>query len=277
MARVIVEIRWGRSASRKAVIEPGAVLRVGRSDRADLAVGHDARMSALHFALSWDGAVCRVDDLESLSGITLNGERVSGGVIANGDWIFAGETVFSIYLEGATPPRDPAPRPTPETEAALAALREEGDGLHAVLDGSKGARVTELLHEGVEPYRSLYDGAQGDALAEVAPYLVRFVAGSGLLERVVTEGWGRRWGIFLVSRRPFDEVRRHLRRFLMVEDDETGEKVYFRFYDPATLRIFVPTCTTRQAAQLFGEGEIERFLVEDEASALARFAPDGAR
>ena len=44
------------------------------------------------------------------------------------------------------------------------------------------------------------------------------------------------------------ELRRHLRRFLMVED-ESGEPLYFRYYDPGALRDFWPSCSRRQVTE----------------------------
>ena len=60
-----------------------------------------------------------------------------------------------------------------------------------------------------------------EALADVAPYLVRFRKDSGLLSRLVEEGWGRSWGVFFTSSQSMKNVRRHFRRFLLVEEDET--------------------------------------------------------
>lgn len=278
MRRAIAEIRFGPRACQKAVIEPGGTLRVGRSERADLSVPHDERMSLQHFSLSWDGAVCLFEDLGSHAGTTLNGEPrppKARGELKNGGYVQAGTTVFSVFFEASTPPRGKPREPSDEAKAALIQLQEEGEGLYGVLDASRDKRIAELLHESVDPYRSLYDGVQGDALAEVAPYLVRFAPGSGLLSRVVHEGWGKRWGVFFQCDLVFDETRRHLRRFLMVEDDETGERMYFRFYDPGVLRSFLPTCTPRQEAQLYGA--IQRFLLEAEDASVARFFPGEAR
>ena len=36
---------------------------------------------------------------------------------------------------------------------------------------------------------------------------------------------------------PVDELRRHLRRFLLVKD-ESGRQLYFRYYDPRVLRLY---------------------------------------
>ncbi|CAN94832.1 FHA domain protein [Sorangium cellulosum So ce56] len=279
--RAIVEVRWAKAApANRAVIEPGGALRIGRTERADLVVAADRAMSAVHCEIRWDGETCRVVDLASQDGTWLNGERVDGGEIKNGGWIRAGGTVFAVYLEGATPPRRESglkgggqDRLTPLQEDVLAALQVEPEPLFAVLDASRGLRVLEVLRESVEEYQSLYEGIQGEALAMQAPFLVRLPKGARLLEQLVLEGWGKRWGIFLTCRRPFKEVRTHLRRFLMVVNDETGERMYFRFYDPTALRVFLPTCTPRQRAQFFGE--IGALLVETKDGEVMRFGAQG--
>jgi len=123
--RLIVEIPWGRrGAARKATIAPGAALRVGRSEPADLVVPHDRQMSGRHFELSWDGARCLLRDEESDKGTWLNGEKVTEAEVKNNDWIRAGDTIFLVYVEGATlrlSPEDP-PEVAMRKERAFAAL-----------------------------------------------------------------------------------------------------------------------------------------------------------
>jgi hypothetical protein len=176
-----------------------------------------------------------------------------------------------VYIEEHTPPRrGSGAGMTPTREAALSALAPV-TGLYAVLDAARDdGRILEVLHESVEQHASLYEGTKGDALAEKAPYLVALPTGSRLLRRLVEEGWGRRWGIYLATDRPFAEVRTHLRRFLMVESDE-GRRLYFRYYDPGTLRAFLPSCTRRQAAELFGP--IGLFVAESATGEVLRFDP----
>ncbi|WP_437668810.1 DUF4123 domain-containing protein [Sorangium sp. So ce131] len=280
--RAIVEARWAKAApANRAVIEPGSALRIGRTERADLVVAADRALSAVHCEIRWDGATCRVADLASQEGTWLDGERVDEGEVKNGGWIRAGGTVFVVYFEGATPPRRESglkggglDRPTPLQQDVLAALQAEPEPLYGVLDASRGLRVLEVLRESVEEYQSLYEGIQGEALAMQAPYLVRLPNGARLLEQLVLEGWGKGWGIYLTCRRPFKEVRTHLRRFLMVVNDETGDRMYFRFYDPRALRLFLPTCTPRQKAQFFGE--TGAFLAEGKDGEVLRFGAQAA-
>jgi hypothetical protein len=124
----------------------------------------------------------------------------------------------------------------------------------------------------VEEHRSLYEGIQGVALEDVAPYLVRLSPDSRLLAQLVGEGWGRRWGIFLEGSTPHRELRRHLRRLLMVED-ERGEPLYFRYYDPRALRDVWPTCSRRQLVELVGP--LQAFLVEGDRGEVLRLTAAG--
>jgi Domain of unknown function (DUF4123)/FHA domain len=262
--RCIVEIRFGKLAGTKAVIAPGSALRVGRAERAGLVVAHDGKMSLVHFEIGWDGKRCTLRDLESLDGTRLGGAVVKQGDVPHGGWVQAGETDFLVYREGyTTPPAsvegeeaapDAAESERRETaEEALAALREDAlrEPLYAVVDGARVDRILELLREHVEPHQSLYEGEEGESLADAAPHLVGPMQGdSALLEKLVKEGWGKRWGIWCTSQEPFREVRRHFRRFLMVELEDTGDKVYFRFCDPGVLVTFMEAASEDQKQSL---------------------------
>jgi len=278
----IVEVRFGPSRGQKLAIAPGGAARVGRTERADLVVPRDATLAGVHFEVAWDGARCTVTSVKDGTyeplrdampdaGVTLvNGVRTAKAEIASGSFLRAGNTIFMVYLEGETPPPREKPgegAPHPARETALEELRLAAAPLHAVLDGACHPRILQLLRESVEPHLSLYDGVRGDALAETAPYLVRLPARSRLLEALVLEGFGKRWGIFVTSRASMVDLRRHLRRFLLVLDDETNEKVYFRFFDPRVLGDFLDTATARQRALLFAE--IERISFETPDDALA--------
>jgi pSer/pThr/pTyr-binding forkhead associated (FHA) protein len=285
LPRAILAVQWGPQRGKRAVLHPGASLRVGRAEWADLKVPNDRQMSGVHFEVAWDGARATVRDLKSVTGTLIDGEPgLAEGAIANGGWIKAGETVFTLFVEGATPPREDAGEIDDDTpglqgaarrreaearrermaaaQAALPAIeREAASGaLYALLDGARDERILELCHESVEEYQSLYDGVAGEAMSDVAPRLVRLPAGSRLLEALVLEGWGKRWGVYAVCPLPFKEVRRHFRRLLMVQEEETAERMYFRFYDPRVLAAFLDCATAPQADAVFGE--ITAYVVE---------------
>lgn len=265
MNRAILQIAFGPLAGHKIVLDPGAVVRVGRSADADVAITHDRGLAHVHFEIDWDGRVAQVRHRQG--DVTLLGGRpVDQADVPHGGFLRAGHTFFLVHHEARTaaPPIDDARR------AGIAdALAAESD-LWGILDAARSEAVLRALRESVDPARSLYEGPQGDALADAAPWLVRFRPDSRLLERVVHEGWGDAWGIFLTWRGSEKELRRHLRRFLLVEEEDTRKRLYMRFYDPRALRDLVPTCSVRQLHALFGE--IEALFAEGETGDLLRFA-----
>jgi hypothetical protein len=78
------------------------------------------------------------------------------------------------------------------------------------------------------------------------------------LSKLVGDGWGKSWGIYLTCGEPLADVRKHLRRFLTV--DQNGQNVLLRYYDPRILRVFLPVCTAEEVTEFYGP--ISAFLVE---------------
>jgi len=270
--RAIVRIRFGPHSHRRAILEPGHALQVGRAVPAGLDVPEDDQLAEAHFELSWDGATCHLKDLGSPAGTLLGGQPESAAEVVNGSWVRAGLTDFSVFIEGWTPAPEPETPDTPEQQAlkaqALEALNAWESPLYAVLDCARDPRIRTLLLESVELSQSLYEGLQGETMADVAPYLVELPKGSRLLTALVQEGWGKGWGIYLSSPLAFKDTRRHLRKFLMVTQEGSSEQFYFRFYDPRVLRVFLPTCTPEQRAELMGD--FACFLLEGEAGELLK-------
>lgn len=135
-----------------------------------------------------------------------------------------------------------------------------------VLDG---ARVAADLNEFIsrEPkHVCLYRGLAAHDLASVAPYLFEFDARNDFGEWLLARGRGRSWGIFIAAAVGIEVVRLHLRKFLFVHK-ESGEKLYFRYYDPRVLRVILPTFDAAQLREFFGP--IRSFIVEDADSGFA--------
>lgn len=147
-----------------------------------------------------------------------------------------------------------------------------GTGLYAVLDGARDPRIHKLVNASELAWHCLYAGRLPAALLEVAPYLVQVQPDTAFLRTLLVAGWGRAWGIWLISAAPLDELRRHLRRFLQVKD-ERGRLLLFRYYDPIVLTTFLPTCTAAELAELFGP--IDAFLVESAAGKVTELWFDG--
>jgi hypothetical protein len=264
---VFLEVLSGAQQGLRIEVNAGQVRRIGRTTRADLAFSDDTYMSGVHFSVGYDGKACRLTDLNSSNGTSVNGHAVQSAVLDDGDMVVAGETTFSVRFgaEAAVAPSAvaaPNPVAVPQ-ERLLSLLCCDFQPLFAVLDAARDPKILALLMRFQEEYTSLYEGAVGAKLVEFAPYLVRLEQDSPLLEVLVNEGWGNSWGVYLTSASDIMQVRHHLRHFLEV-GLPNQEQVYFRFYDPRVLRVFVPTCTSEEAKEFFGP--IQNYLAEDEGS-----------
>jgi pSer/pThr/pTyr-binding forkhead associated (FHA) protein len=267
---VFLEVRSGAQKGVRIRLQSGGVLRVGRTGRADLSFADDSHMSGIHFSLSCDGDRSRLTDLNSSNGTLVNGRLVKAIDLAMGDSIIAGNTIFAVLVEPEETRGTTLPFPVESPlHRLLTILRLDFQPLYAVLDAARDIRILALLLHHKEECQSLYEGPEDAKLAQVAPYLVRLQPESKLLEALVEEGWGKSWGVYLTSVSDLGEVRRHLRHFLQARMPD-GEQVYFRFYDPRVLRVFLPTCTADETTQFFGP--IKRYLMEgEEASEVWEF------
>ena len=291
--KVILQIQNGAEAGREIEVLPGEVRRVGRQSPADAICAADSEMSVLHFALECFPEECRIRDLNSKNGTLVNDVRVPAKILAEGDRIRAGKTEFQVLIANGAAAENKTTAGAnvsqgaigvsgqgaaageltglmEEKKSVLRILREQPEPLFAILDAARDGRALDLLRKSKEHYESLYEGKQGEDLANFAPYLVELPKDSSLLISLVKEGWGKSWGIYLTCKEPFKEVRKHFRHFLLVEM-ENGKEFYFRFYDPRVLNPFLPTCTSEEASSFFGQ--VTSYLMEDNVEgALIEFA-----
>jgi hypothetical protein len=276
---VSLEVKSGPSAGKGVRLQSGQSIRVGRTQKSDFMIPGDSHISGVHFAIELKENSCRLRDLNSRNGTLLNGQKVDVADLQSGDTIVAGETAFvaMVYRDTPTPPPvDARPAAGPDAspqQRLLALLRSDYQPLYVVLDAARDIKILALLMQSKEEHQSLYEGVQGAKLSQVAPYLVKLGKDSLLLGSLLLEGWGKSWGVYLTCTSEFQEVRRHLRRFLEVQLPD-GKQVYFRFYDPRVLRVFLPTCNADEVNQFFGP--IKHYLSENEKpDSLLQFANNG--
>jgi hypothetical protein len=147
-------------------------------------------------------------------------------------------------------------------EAVASRLFEDEDlNVFGIFDGASIPDLRAHLYNSELEYECLYRGELEPDMAEVAPYLVRLDPASSFTNWVLEQGWGKHWGIFLLSHEALATLRRHFRRFLVVHDSD-GKPLYFRFYDPRVLRVYLPTCKADELEALFGP--VDRYLMEDQ-------------
>ncbi|MGC1620720.1 MAG: FHA domain-containing protein [Candidatus Acidiferrum sp.] len=96
---VLLEIKAGPFAGKKVAVVTGQTVTFGRAEgRAQFALPDDTFMSGVHFAVECGPSGCRVQDRKSSNGTFLNGARIKDAMLANGDEIKGGQTVFMVKI-----------------------------------------------------------------------------------------------------------------------------------------------------------------------------------
>jgi hypothetical protein len=134
-----------------------------------------------------------------------------------------------------------------------------------------GARCNDALDDTLQQapkHMSLYKGRSEENLASVAPYLID--VNTTFEQWILKNGWGKSWGYFLESELPFEAVYSHFRKFLIVENEDFTQ-FYFRFYDPRVIRLFLPTCDTKQLQAFLAPVDLLMSETPEEESKVALF------
>src|SRR4051812_39027601 len=104
--------------------------------------------------------------------------------------------------------------------------RPAGD-VYALLDAARDPRIYPFLKHSLVDSCCLYSGTLPRAIEEVAPYLVALSKESDFTRRLLDLTWGNSAAVFLTSPAFMQDLRRHFRRILTVED-EGGRRLIFR-------------------------------------------------
>ena len=308
MVRVILEAATGPIAGRKIDVRAGTILRIGRTAKSDYAIGEDAYLSGQHFAIECDGSRCRVRDLGSSNGTFVNGARISETWLSEGDSVAAGGSTFTVKFEAVPPPQldlaqtmartvptavyspgftppgvgAPAAAPAPAPTAVwtglathqmklLEVLFREGENLYAILDASRESRVPAFLDAAQERYAPLRPSAPDP---RAIPYLAVITTSSRMLDVLLKDAWGQRWGCYFASRASFEEVFHHLSAYLVLTA-ANGNTFTFRFFDPRVLPVFLNGLTPLELTGFFGP--VSRIITEGDDPGLVIEYQDSGR
>jgi len=135
--------------------------------------------------------------------------------------------------------------------------------IYTILDAARDEAIyANLMISDVEEV-CLYQGKRAVALAEVAPYLIELDREDSdyFLEWILNKGWGKSWGIFIESSANPDELKSHFQSLITVYD-EYEKPLFFRYYDPRVLRIYLPVCNEVELQIVFGP--VRHYCLETE-------------
>lgn len=189
-------------------------------------------------------------------------------------WCAAADAPMTLPLQLAQAPM-PAPGaqgidtlPTALTDTLLPGAND-AMRLYAVFDGARVFGLPERLETSGLSWRCLFQGDTAREHGAAAPYLVELMPGNTLTRRLLrlpaptpanATATRASWdevpstaldaALFLTSPVTIDGLRRHLRRFTMVRDAQTGQQVFFRFFDPMVFRTLVVNMAPEDQAAL---------------------------
>jgi len=168
----------------------------------------------------------------------------------------------------------------PTLDALKAALFPKPTGssvlhVYAMLDAARNERIYPFVLGCGLPYVCMYTGVLPLALRQTAPYLVALKADAPFTDALLQEGWGDNWGVFFSSTGTLEDLRRHYKKLLKVED-ATGKVLIFRFYDPRVLRVYLPTCNAGELRTMFGPSSFLSMEAEDRSTLLRYHREDDA-
>ena len=156
------------------------------------------------------------------------------------------------------------PPPTTNGEAPPA--------VYAILDGARDERIYRAVYDSHLDHECLFAGELSYDLALAAPYLVELERDAAFTRWLLEEGWGQSFGVFAWSHTGLEAMRRHCRRTLQVKD-EAGRRLFFRFYDPRVLRVYLPTCNAAELREVLGP--VTRFVAEGPAGQVTSYELGG--
>ena len=98
-----------------------------------------------------------------------------------------------------------------------------------VLDGARDKRIEPLINNTNIEHSCLYAGNLTYKLKRAAPYIVKLSEDSDFTSEILTLGWGKSWGIFLLANQEtsIKTVRANCRRLAKV-NGLNGENLVFR-------------------------------------------------
>lgn len=123
--------------------------------------------------------------------------------------------------------------------------------LYAIIDASRQPMMIPAALEAIASRVScLYSGNALREFGDNAAWVVELLPSESTLHWLLQQGFNKRWAIFASSRLELAPFVRHLKKFTVV-NNERGETLFFRFYDPHVLRQYLPMFDDQQTTSFF--------------------------
>lgn len=193
--QLTLQVTAGPHAGRKVYIKSGQIVRIGRTEWADVSFPGDAELADVHFAVQCQLAGARVRKLVLDRALAVNSQDVMDAVLQAGDTIQAGQTAFSVLFDGfGGAPRTGAAAAAAGTVAAGAAVAAAAAPSDAGPREPNAAEIAATLQMAEEHQQLAGQVASGPEfvalLAEKGHFPQAVRVQSHLLPRRLAVWWG---------------------------------------------------------------------------------------
>src|SRR5262245_19512975 len=97
--KIILTIQVGPQVGRSFVFDTHDTFLVGRGEDVHFRLPDDPSMSRKHFLLEVNPPLCRLQDLRSRTGTSVNGRRIESPELGHGDVIHGGQRVLWVRID----------------------------------------------------------------------------------------------------------------------------------------------------------------------------------
>jgi len=159
---VWLQVSGGQAIGQKFHLRRGQLARFGNSNWADFSFPDDPAMEEIQFEVRVDSSGPRLRNNGKQTETLVNGTAVTEQLLATGDIVIAGETTFSVYIEGEmlaaapaasasseAPSTDPYDTPT-DMPAVARFLEIDGEPLAFAKQEQSPRELVEALHQAGE-------------------------------------------------------------------------------------------------------------------------------
>ena len=126
-----------------------------------------------------------------------------------------------------------------------------GATLYAIADAGIYRELIDVLDIDNPKHRILFKDTFVQEYENVAPYLISLDRDDAFTEKIITEGYGKTWLTFVISRQDMHTLAFDLRERINIYSEKHEKEVIFRFYDPRNLERYFKMITEEEAQEFF--------------------------
>lgn len=134
--------------------------------------------------------------------------------------------------------------------------------LYTVLDSTaEGVVLRDIFGGAFGDMVSLYTGVFSKYKINTSPYLICLHRKPQIEKQLLVRGWGKFWGMYFTSDAGLRVLLRHLRKCFYLQGID-GHNLFFRFYDPRVLKVYLNIISPEESRRFFGP--VKRFILESD-------------